>query len=301
MKKNILVSALVAALVASLAGGSFALAKTLTKSKDIADGTVQNRDIKKGTVSLNRMTKGTQNLIRNSGSNGSNGAAGARGPAGANGAAGPAGPAGAKGDKGDAGPGGVTNVTAFAAGQWVKTEDDCGAGGGADTGAASIGANLAFGSFADGNARARTDYAPLAGKTVESIAKIEYSAKYEQTGTDATAGTPYFIIKTTSGSPAAEHSIVFTPNTQPAPDAPVEAGKWQRFLVQEGTVRYDDDAGSGSDIPWETLVRDHGDEVITRAGIQAGCGGAGSQDTTSAVDNVVLDIEGEESSFDFGT
>jgi hypothetical protein len=182
--------------------------------------------------------------------------------------------------------------------------DDCGTGGGADTGNVAIaGGGIRFDSFGDGNARARVDYAPLVGKTLADLATFEYSAQYTQTGTDVNQGQPYFIVKLADGPDVDTDvdSVIFTPGTQAAPVTPLKSGMWQRFSVTEGSGRFNDDAGSSPDVSWQDLVRDHGTQSIIRAGIQAGCGGSGTQGTVGLVDDLKVDIRGEKTEYDFGT
>jgi hypothetical protein len=55
----------------------------------------------------------------------------------------------------------------------------------------------------------------------------------------------------------------------------VNSGKTVHYDVTRGSVRYDNDAGTGSDVPWDTVVNDHGDEVISGVYVTTGfaCGG----------------------------
>jgi hypothetical protein len=92
-----------------LAGGGFAVAKSLIKSSDIADGSIQSRDVRKGTLSLSRMTPGTQALMRRAGTPGRNGASGP---------AGPQGPGGSQGPGGAQGLGGAGAPTSAGSGNW---------------------------------------------------------------------------------------------------------------------------------------------------------------------------------------
>jgi len=264
---NRFMTVVAAAAVIGVVGAGAGFAAGTIGSDDIKDNSVKSKDIKDGTIKLKDIKDKDEAKLK-----------GQTGPAG------PAGPA-------------QTNVASLG-GTWTATEDDCGAGGGADTGNVEVaGGSLRFDSINDGNARARVDYAPLVGKTLADLASLEYSAKYTQTGTDIHQGLPYFIVKVANGSNV--DSIVFTPGTQPAPVTPSQSGIWQRFSVTEGTARFNDDEGANADVPWQDIIRDHGTQAIVRAGIQAGCAGT-AINTVALVDNVVIDVAGEKSEFDFG-
>src|SRR6201995_3413172 len=101
---------------------------------------------------------------------------------------------------------------------------------------------------------------------------------YAQTGADQHGGTPYFRIFTNDGtpSPGGDHAVVFSTNTQnTVPNnpqtKPINSGVWQNWVVTDGSVRYDDDAGNAPDMTWNQLITQHGTDKITQIRIQAGC------------------------------
>ncbi len=55
--------------------------------------------------------------------------------------------------------------------------------------------------------------------------------------------------------------MIFSPNTQPIPL--VAEDVLHQWDVTEGTVRYDDDPGDDPDSPWQVIVAEHADEVIS--------------------------------------
>ena len=52
---------------------------------------------------------------------------------------------------------------------------------------------------------------------------------------------------------------------------------------------------------WDTLVRDHGTETISRIVISAGCSGDYSNGSTAFADNLELDIAGKRHVIEFGS
>jgi hypothetical protein len=274
-----------AAVLAVLAGGA-GFAAGQINSGDIQNDSIRGADIKDGNLKLKEFHRSAITGLK--------GEDGARGPAGPAGPEGPQGPAGAPGDA-------QTPVTELS-GDWVVTEDDCGSGNGVVADAQIVEGKLEFSEITNGTARARVDFAPLVGMTLADLATFEYSASYTQEGSDGVQGMPYFIVKIEDGPDAdsAEDSVVFNPSSQPDGQAPLKAGVWQHWSVTDGQGRFNDDPGAGPDQPWQDIVREHGDRPILRAGIQAGC--AGTQiGVTSKVDNVVIDIQGEKSEFNFSS
>jgi hypothetical protein len=84
--------------------------------------------------------------------------------------------------------------------------------------------------------------------------------------------------------------VIFSPSTQsgvsPRPDT------WRHWVVTQGSVRYNDDAGTGPDSSWSALIAAHGDEQITYVQIQAGNTGAASSGSTSHVKDIDLEADG---------
>jgi len=93
---------------------------------------------------------------------------------------------------------------------------------------------------------------------------------------------------------AAGDHIAFSPNTQSG--VTPKAGTWQRWVVTKGSVRFDDDAGNGPDMSWDSLVNGHGGETIEYVQVQAGNTGA-AIGSTSHVRNVTMEASGAEATF----
>lgn len=78
-------------------------------------------------------------------------------------------------------------------------------------------------------------------------------------------GIVYMKITTQEGN----HSILFSPNTQPGGEQGVDS--WATHDVLAGTVRLDDDAGFNPDITWSQVLALVGDEHIKDVRVTAGC------------------------------
>lgn len=283
---------IVAAITALVVGAGGATAASLISSAQIRNGTIRNRDIHKGTISLNRLTTGTQRLIRAHGANGLTGATG------------PAGSTGQQGAQGPAGKDAITGVTTLssdinvAAPAWASRAGTDGGPTSAPT-PHIVAGGAELGPFADGSQFAAVVYNGLNGIPISQIADITYTESYLQSGTDAHGAAPYFRVFTQDSGGTA-HSVVFSPNTQPGND--IASGRTQKWDVVQGGVRYDDDAGASPDMSWNALIDAHGSETITSIRVQAGDGGAYTDQAAGFVHSVTTEVDGRHAQrFDFGS
>jgi hypothetical protein len=275
-------------LVALAVGATTATAAQLITGKDIKNGSITGKDIARKSIGKKKLTAAVQRALAKQG------------------ATGPQGPAGAKGDKGDKGDrgDGITRVTSLssnfdAPSGWVGyASNGCDPGG--PKGPIALTDHVKFGAFTNGDMSASLFTRDFNGKKLQDIAYLAYTGKYDQTA-DAHGGSPYLRVFLEGDN----HDVVLSPNTQ---GRTVRSGDWDKFVVTDAKgLRYDDDAGDGTGeyglggTDWDTLVRDHGGETISRLVISAGCGGAYSNGSTAYADNLELDIAGNRALFDFGT
>lgn len=152
-------------------------------------------------------------------------------------------------------------------------------------------AGVIFGPYADNNHGGTVKIDVPAGTTLADIAQLEYSASFTETAPHGDG--PYlrvFIDNNGDGFTGAadDHDVVFSPSTQPggcaayaATDALValapphaiqcgSAGRLIHYVVTDGTVRYDDDAGSGPDSRWGEVVNAHGSDKVESIRVSAG-------------------------------
>jgi hypothetical protein len=127
----------------------------------------------------------------------------------------------------------------------------------------------------------------LNGVRIEDVANLAYSSHY--TGGTGTGAAPYIVLVTEGG----DH-VIFSPKTQSG--VTPKAGSWQRWVVTQGGVRYNDDTGNGPDSSWTSLVAAHGDETVDYVQVQAGNTGD-SNGSTSHVRNVTIEATGAEATF----
>ena len=203
-------------------------------------------------LTVPRGPRGLRGLRGATGPAGPQGPAGPAGAAGARGAAGPAGPQGPQGEPGPQGPPGLppvtyTRVTAFggdfeATNPTVNMTADC----------------AEFGPYADGGAAGGSVlYSGLNGRRLGDIVNLVYTGSFSSDTDTAGAGAPYLRVFLEADT----HDVIFSPNTQPFPL--VAADVLHQWDVTEGTVRYDDDAGTGPDSPWQVIVAEHAAEIIS--------------------------------------
>jgi Collagen triple helix repeat (20 copies) len=220
------------------------------------------------------------------GPRGARGATGARGPAGAQGPAGPAGAAGATGAAGPAGPQGpqgppglpavtYTRVTAFG-GDFAATNSTV-----------NMTAECAeFGPYPTAATGGSVLYSGLNGKRLGDIVKLVYTGSFSSDTDTAGAGAPYLRVFLEGDA----HDVIFSPNTQPFPL--IAEDVLHQWDVTEGTVRYDDDPGNDPDSPWQVIVAEHANEVISgiyvTVGFSAGTNLAGCLRTLAVNEKVFL-------------
>ena len=241
-----------------------------------------------GDIKLSHCHRGYKPLVWNirgrrgirgpRGIRGIRGAAGATGAQGAHGAQGSQGPKGATGPQGPPGlpPVTYTRVTAFG-GDFAPTNPTV-----------SMTADCAhFGPYADGGATGGSVfYSGLNGMTLGDIVNLVYTGSFSSDTDTAGAGAPYLRVFLEG----ATHDVIFSPDTQPFPL--VAEDVLHQWDVTEGTVRYDDDPGTGPDSPWQVIVAEHADEVISgifvTVGFSAGTNLTGCLRTLGANENVFL-------------
>jgi hypothetical protein len=247
-------------------GGGSAAAKALITGADIKDGSIHLVDLGAGTKAK---------LHGDKGATGAKGARGATGPAGADGAK------GNQGNQGDPGRDG-TSVVTEAGGNFsvsngtVKFTDN----------------GVVYGPYTDsGNEGGTLKDVTLAGLHVRDLASLSYTAK--NVGPIANGAAPYlriFIDNNGDGFTGAadDHDIIFAPSSQPggcatsgtATDQCANSGRMVKYIVNEGTVRYDDDGGGvGPDPTWDQIVNAHGSDRIDSIRISVGFALAGTTDS----------------------
>jgi hypothetical protein len=235
--------ATVAAVVAITATGS-AVAASLITGKDVKNGSLTGADVKNGSLSGRDLSEKARDRLR--------------GQKGAKGDTGPAGAKGDKGDKGDTGASSETRIKSLPSGGFEATNSTV-----------SVTPNgVKFGPYANGGAAGGSlCYDGFNGRTLSDVSTLIYRASYT-TDDDNTVGVPYLRIFL-EGDP--EDRVIFSPNTQPIP-ATAE-GVEQEWVVHEGTVRYNDDAGNNPDEPWLDVKADHADEEISAICVSTGFSG----------------------------
>jgi hypothetical protein len=244
--------ATIAAAVAITATGSAVAASLITgkdvkngslTGKDVKNGSLTGRDVKNGSLRAADLTSGARRSLR-----------GKTGPKGDTGPAGPRGATGPRGDTGPAGPSGETRIKSLPSGGFEATNSSV-----------SITTDGAkFGPYVDGGAAGGSVcYSGLNGRALSDVSTLIYRASYS-TDDDNTVGVPYLRIFLEDDA----HDVIFSPNTQPIP-ATAE-GVVQEWVVNDGTVRYDDDAGNGPDSPWLDVKAAHADEVISAVCVTTG-------------------------------
>jgi hypothetical protein len=129
-------------------------------------------------------------------------------------------------------------------------------------------------------------YSGFNGMALGAIVNLSYAASFSSdTGTGG-VGAPYLRVFLEGDT----HDVIFSPNTQPLPL--VAEDVLHQSDVTEGTVRYDDDAGTGPDSPWQVIVAEHADEIISgiyvTVGFSAGTNLSGCLRTLGVNESVFL-------------
>ncbi|HEY6770880.1 MAG TPA: hypothetical protein VI035_00355 [Solirubrobacterales bacterium] len=208
---------------------------------------VTSGDIQNHTIQMKDLGKKVRKLLANKGG----------GVQGAPGAQGPQGPQGSPGTNASNNESNVTSLGgAFAAtnGSCDLTPD-----------------GFACGPYADGGAAGGSlFYSGLNGQPLSAVESLSFLARYTSEGDTGGVGAPYLRIFLEDDN----HDAIFSPNSQP-PDSDVDEGPFHTWVATSGLWRYDDDAGAGGEYglngaPFETVVTDHGDEVISGIFISTG-------------------------------
>jgi len=230
------------AIILALAAGGGAVAGSLITSADIKDKTIKKADLHKNSVVTKKVKNG--NLKLKDLNKAANDAI-AKG-------VGPAGPAGPQGPPG---PTFITKVTALS-GPWsvsnasVRLTPD----------------GVAFGPYPDGGAAAGSIiYSGMNGQALSAVKNLVYYARY--TATDDTNGVAAPYLRVFLNNNTAD--VIFSPNTQ-APDPDDAEGPFHEWVGTSGSWRFDDDTGSGPDVPWSQIVADHGSKTISRIVVSTG-------------------------------
>jgi hypothetical protein len=246
LKKKILVAG-AAAVLGTLVLSSGAVAAQhylITSSSQIKDGTVALRDL---TPFARKALKGQK---------GDKGERGVQGPAGPQGAPGKtvaaSGPQGPKGDTGALPAGFTTSASATVSNNIVTV-----------TPVTLTTAGFAFGPYADGGtAGGSLIYDGANGLKLNQLTALSFKAKYS-TDNDTDIGVPYLRVFFKGGS-----NLIFSPNTQPVKDTAEDV--FHTWNVLSGTVRWNDDAGETADVPFASVLADHGNETISAIKVSAG-------------------------------
>lgn len=235
-----IVATVAAATAVALAAGGTAVAASLITGKDVKNGSLTGKDVKNGSLKAKELTSGARRSLRGQkGAKGDTGAAGAKGD---------------KGDKGDPGASSETRIKSLPSSGFEATNSTV----------SVTNDGVKFGPYPDGGAAGGSVcYDGLNGRTLSDVSTLIYRASYT-TDDDNTVGVPYLRIFLEDDA----HDVIYSPNTQPIP-ATAE-GVVQEWVVNEGTVRYDDDAGNNPDEDWLDVKADHADEVISSVCITTG-------------------------------
>jgi hypothetical protein len=144
---------------------------------------------------------------------------------------------------------------------------------------ASTNDGVHFGPYANGGATGGSVYySGFNGRTLGEITALSYVARYN-TDDNTTVGVPYLRIFLNGDA----DDVIFSPNTQPAPQA-VDENVDNAYNVAAGTVRYDDDDGDGivdgtvadpaefglNGAPFADAVAAHGGEIVSGIYVSAG-------------------------------
>ena len=225
-----------------------ATASSLITSAQIKDGTIANRDIRSGTIAEERLDGELRAKINRLPQNGRDGSNGSNGSSGTNGAKGDRGDRGENGRDGKDGRDGTNLPPDF----HVSNKS---------VGVTASG--VVFGPYADGGAQGGSVlYTGKAGTKLKDIGHLAYKASWDNAEKND-VGVPYLRLFLENGK-----HVIFSPNTQP--EKATEPGVLHKWDVDGGTVRYNDDAGFGTDMSWKQLVAEHGDEAISRIGVTVG-------------------------------
>jgi hypothetical protein len=246
-----------AATASSLINGSQIKNGTLT-SADVKNGSLRGADLKKGTVTMKRLSPSVRRILKRAGAQSGGGTqVGPQGPAGTNGTNGIN---GTNGTNGAPGTPAETRISTFG-GAFVSYLDDV----------HMTADGVTYGPYADGGADGGgIIYHGLDGQPLSAIRGLAYRMRYSADTDTSGVGSPYLRVFLNDNA----DDVSFTPNTQSNPD--ITQGEFHTWVPTQGTVRYDDDAGSdqgeygSTGAPWATVAGDHGDDVISGIRINLG-------------------------------
>ena len=100
------------------------------------------------------------------------------------------------------------------------------------------------------------------GLKLSDLTHLAYQASWNNVEKND-VGVPYLRLFLANGA-----TVIFSPNTQPVKET--EAGVLHTWDVTKGTVRYDDDAGFGSDVSWDSVVAEYGEKEIESVAVSVG-------------------------------
>jgi hypothetical protein len=253
------------------------------------------------------------------GAKGDTGATGAQGAQGLQGLQGAQGPQGQRGPQGLAGDGITSYVMRLNADPnngpathyadaygWQKRE-------GTDTGTHNGQADILNGhlvltepddagttcSYGAGCAFSGATFPLPSGTKLKDLTALLFSER--ATGGQNGYNAPYFRIFLNGY----QDDVVMSPSLQGA-HCTLDSTTWTRWNVLDDGVRYDNDAGGGcgigpgADSTWADVLAAHGNEPVDAIRVQAGDGGAYSNDSKAFIDDVVIGINGVLAKYDFG-
>jgi hypothetical protein len=249
-------------------GAGSAAAKALITGADIKDESVAGRDIKNGSLHIRDLDPAA--VARLHGANGKNGTNGTNGRD------------------------GIQIVTA-PGGNFSGTNPSVHF---TDNG-------VTFGPYTDSsNQRGTVEDTTLGGLQLRDIAALTYTAKYVG---DTNGDAPYlriFLDNNGDGWTGAsdDHVVIFAPSTQTGACAGSGGGgtsdqcstndRMIKYVVNQGTLRYDDDPGGvGPDPTWDATVNAHGTDKIFSVDITTG--GALPGLTDGVVNSLSYEVAGK--------
>jgi hypothetical protein len=239
-------------------GGGSAAAKALITGSDIKNGTVTGADVKNHSLHIRDLGRGTVAKLH--------------------------------GADGKDGNDGIQVVTA--------------AGGKFSTSNSTVKFTqhgVTYGPYTDsGNEGGTLIDTTLAGKHLRDIAELAYTAKYVGDNNGAAPYLRIFIDDPATPDPI-DHDVIFSASTQPEACAGPggggsaeqcdTSGRMIKYIVNEGTVRYDDDGGNAQDVSWDSIINAHGSDVIGSIRISNGFALGGM--TSSAVNSLIYELAGK--------
>ena len=249
----------VCALVALGVGATSATAASLITSAQIKDGTIKIRDLSPALQAKVKLAgkPGPQGATGANGANGVNGKAGANGQPGAN---------GKPGANGHDGRDGVRYDRVVGSCDTDPTGEVAIAGGAARLGVPK-----------------QMSWAQI--RTYPHDLKLSELERLSFKSNASDAGVVYMKI-TTEG----HGSVLFSPNTQSGGEQGLRT--WATHDVLDGTVRFNDDAGTKPDVSWNEVLDRAGEAQVKDVRFTAGCAQpVGDDGALVQVDNLTINDE----------